>query len=218
MIHKQVVPIRCIAPLVVAGIGAAISAVAKGVGSYIGNKQKQAAQSKLDAAYQAQEDALNAQINTSVLDRADTRAALRRVREYNDEQARKYQTNAIKGGASDEAKVAIANKLNKNYASAISDIVGADERRKDYLRGQLRNTQFRRAGQQYQFDSDTSYIDNMVGAIGTSANQIASAYMAGAGETTPSVSESVGSTVAPETVLHAQQGLNRGVKPPVLNI
>lgn len=109
-----------------------LSSIAGGVTSAIvANQQAKKAQAQQDLAQAQLQDWHDSIQNTNILDRADTQAMLNAYRDAQEEQMRKYQTNAIKGGASEEAKVAYAQAANKGYADAISKIAASGQQRKD---------------------------------------------------------------------------------------
>ena len=114
-------------------IGAAVSIGSSLIASSQANKaakQQQAANAQAWSEYQKwYED----QIGTNILDKADTLSMLKRYRDWQEENAKKFQNSAIKGGASEEAKVAYAQQANKGYADAISRIAGMAQQYKDRL-------------------------------------------------------------------------------------
>ncbi len=114
-------------------IGAAVSIASSIAGSAMANKAQKQKASAYDQAWGEYEDWYEGQMNASILDRADTLSMLKRYRDWQEEEAKKYQTNAIKGGASEEAKIAYAQKANKGYADAISRIAAMGQQYKDRL-------------------------------------------------------------------------------------
>ena len=118
-----------IAPL----IGGLVSLGSSIAGAAMGNKASKQKASAYDQAWGEYEDWYEGQMNTSILDRADTLSMLKRYRDWQEENAKKYQTNAIKGGASEEAKIAYAQEANKGYADAISRIAAMGQQYKDRL-------------------------------------------------------------------------------------
>lgn len=116
-------------------IGALISGVANVAGGIasgiVANKQAAKAQAEQAKSEQMLKDWYDTKVNTNILDRADTLSMLKQYRDAMDEQNKKYQTNAIKGGASEEAKVAYAQAQNKGYADAISKIAAQGQAQKD---------------------------------------------------------------------------------------
>jgi len=103
-------------------IGGLISLGNSIAGAAMGNKASKEQAQAYDDAWANYEDWYEGQMNTNILDRADTLSMLKRYRDWQEENAKKYQTNAIKGGASEEAKIAYAQEANKGYADAISRI------------------------------------------------------------------------------------------------
>ena len=118
-----------IAPL----IGGLVSLGSSIAGAAMGNKAAKEQSQAYDDAWADYEDWYEGQMNTSILDRADTLSMLKRYRDWQEEDAKKYQTNAIKGGASEEAKIAYAQEANKGYADAISRIAAMGQQYKDRL-------------------------------------------------------------------------------------
>ena len=136
-----------------AWIGAAINAGTKAVGgltkivggaigALIANKQARKAQEELSRGQRYLEDWNNAVMATDILDRADTRSMLAAYRESIADQNRKYTDNAIKGGATEEGRVAYNTAANKGYADAISKISAQGQAIKDnvsqaYMQGKM---------------------------------------------------------------------------------
>lgn len=157
-------------------IGSGINLVANGIGSYYANKQKKEA----EAAYKAEQNKLlsdiNQDINSNYLDRADSRNALRKLTDSNTETLRQLNTGAIRGGATDEAKVAMASQLNKRTADVVGDIAAIGEQHKDSLKQQKRNLLANMALHQYQQASDTSGWQTLLSNIGNAASSIGTAF------------------------------------------
>ena len=168
----DVPPVHAIGLLGAVGVGAGINIVANAVGNIIGNRQKKRAQrqymKELEASNMKYNTDLQAEIGANYLDRADSRAAVKRVMDYNTEQAKRYDTNGIRRGVSDEAKVAMAGEQSKALGDVVSQISAQGAQYKTQLREQLRNAQHA----QEKEKAGT----NMMGAIGQSAGQIVSAY------------------------------------------
>lgn len=157
-------------------IGAGLNIAASAIGSAIANKRKREAEQKYQAGINEQIDELNNEINGNFLDRADARNAVRKVTDANTETLRQLNTDAIRGGATDEAKVAMASKLNKQTADVVGDLAAIGEQRKDVLKGQKRNLKLGLLQHQYAQDADTSGIDTIVQGVGAAANAIGSAW------------------------------------------
>jgi hypothetical protein len=123
------------------------------------------------------------------------------VTDANTETLRQLNTDAIRGGATDEAKVAMASKLNKQTADVVGDLAAIGEQRKDALRGQKRNLKLGLLQHQYAQDADTSGIDSIVQGVGAAANAIGSAW--GTKNDTPTDTTAADTTSANTTAAKA---------------
>lgn len=104
---------------------AAISVASSIAGGISANKKQRKADQILSDRERNLKEWYNSEMNMPYLDRADSRAMLKRIRDYNEDELKAMNTNAVKSGATDEAKVAAANKLNKNYSQTLAQIAGA---------------------------------------------------------------------------------------------
>lgn len=150
-------------------LGLASSAASGIIGSIMAAKQQQKVNNAIADRERKLDAWRDAQMSTNYLDRADSREMLRRVAQYNDEQMKAMNTNAVKGGASEEAKVAAANQLNRTYADAIGSIASAGQRHRDMVDSQYRsgiegldNLKL----QQLMNDNSASTVANAIGQMG----------------------------------------------------
>lgn len=157
-------------------LGAAISAVANGIGSAVANKRKREAEEKYAQQQNEMIDDISREINSNYLDRADSRNAIRKVTDANTEAMRQLNTNAIRGGATDEAKVAMASQLNKRTADVVGDITAIGEQHKDSLRRDKRSLLANKALHEYQTGSDVSGINTLLAGVGSAAQAIGNAW------------------------------------------
>ena len=157
-------------------IGAGLNIVASGIGSAIANKRKREAEQAYQSAMDKEIATLESEINANPLDRAEAQNAIRKMTEANAETLRQLNTEAIRGGATDEAKVAMANNLTKNTANLVGDLAAMGEQRKDRLKEQQRGLRMGMMQHQYARDADTSGMETIVNAVGQSANAIGSAW------------------------------------------
>lgn len=157
-------------------IGTGINVVANAIGGFIANKRKKEAQEAYDAKIKAEQEFLDKEINANYLDRADARNAIRKVTDANTETMRQLNTDAIRGGATDEAKVAMASKLNKSTAEVIGNLAAVGEQHKDKLRDQRRSLSLSAANEIYQRDSDVSGMTTVLSNIGTAAQNLGTAF------------------------------------------
>lgn len=182
-------PIPFLIPLITTGINVAANAI----GSHIANKRRRNAEDEYNSAMQQQIDSLDEQIEGDYLNSAEAQNALRKMTDSNTETLRQLNTGAIRGGATDEAKVAMASQLNKRTADLTGDLATIGEQKKERLRAEKRNIQNQMAQHKYQVNSDTSGIDNILGSIGTAAQSLGAAY---AGGTNATVSDGVAAAKA----------------------
>ena len=114
----------------VGGLVSLAGGIASGV---LGNQQAAKAREELDKSQAMMDRWYKDEMSANILDRADTLSMLKRYREAQEEQSRKYANNAIKGGASEEARVAYAQAANKGYADAVSQIAAQGQAHKDQV-------------------------------------------------------------------------------------
>lgn len=162
----------------VPAIIAAVSAAAQGIGAAVGNSKKKKALRALDRSYGERIEETEAEMNSNFLDRADSQDALRKITNSNEEALRQLNTEAIRGGATDEAKVAMASNLTKRTADAVGELSALGAQYKDKLRAHRDNLKAERAAQTFAADSDVSGIDAIVQGIGQVANAFGTAYAA----------------------------------------
>ena len=180
-------------------IAAAISAVASGIGTAVANKRKREAEEKYAQQQQGLINDIDNEINSNYLDRADSRNAIRKVTESNKEALRQLNTDAIRSGATDEAKVAMASQLNKRTADVVGDIAAIGEQHKDSLRRDRRSLLAGKALHEYEVGSDTSGMDRVIQGVGSAANAIGAGIDGkGTADTTTSTPEATPNNTIPE--------------------
>ena len=138
-------------------IGAGISALSSIAGGVSANKRRKKADQILEDRRRRLDEWYQSEMNQPYLDRADSRAMLKRIRDYNEDELKALNTNAIKSGATDEAKVAAAGKLNKNYSQVVAQIAGLGDQHKDE-------------------SGKISGMQNMVSGVGDAFGQLAMLY------------------------------------------
>ena len=196
-------------------IAAAISAVASGIGTAVANKRKREAEEKYAQQQQGLINDINDELNSNYLDRADSRNAIRKVTESNKEALRQLNTDAIRSGATDEAKVAMASQLNKRTADVVGDIAAIGEQHKDSLRRDRRSLLAGKALHEYQVGSDVSGMDRVIQGVGSAANAIGAGIDGkGTADTTTSTPEATTSNTLSEVspqVASAVSGAKKAV-------
>ncbi len=156
-------------------IGAGISVASNAIGSAIANRRKRRAEEEYQKAMGQQMAQLDDEINSNYLDSAEAQNALRKQTNANTETLRQLNTSAIRGGATDEAKVAMASKLNQSTADLVGDLAVVGEQKKDLLRQQKRELELANIDHQYALDSDTSGIDTLTSSISSAAGSLGTA-------------------------------------------
>ena len=162
-------------------IGGIASAASGIFGAAAANRRRRQAERELEKQKKKLAEWRDAEMGTNYLDRTDSRAALRRVFEHNKEAQKAANTNAVKSGMTDEAKVAQAAKLNENYADVVSQIAGAGARHKDRVQQQYMDETRNLDYLKIQNLMDTSGVDNMVQGITGAAAGLAGALGGGTG-------------------------------------
>lgn len=175
------------APLLIPAIASAAgSALSSIFGAFGANRRRREAERRMAALKKKRQQQLddwkNRELNQSVIDKADSQAALARVRDYNEEALKAVNTNMARKGGTDEAKVAAAQKLNKNYASAVSQIAAQGAQHKSAVNNQY----MRLAGDLDKYDqlainnlTDTSGTQNFITNVANAAGQVASLFTDG---------------------------------------
>lgn len=161
-------------------VGAVASAASGIAGSVAANKRRRKAEQELEKQKKSLQEWRDAEMGNNYLDRADSRAAMRRVFENNKEAQKAANTDAIKSGMTDEAKVAQAAKLNENYADVVSQIAAAGAQHKDRVQQQYMGEKRNLDNLKIQNLMDSSGADNMVQGITGAAAGLGTA-LAGVG-------------------------------------
>lgn len=157
-------------------IGGGLNVLANAIGTAVANKRKREAQEALDKQYEQQIGEINTEIGTNYLDRADSRQALRKVTDANTEALRQLNTSAIRGGATDEAKVAMASKLTQQTADVVGDLSAMGEQHKDKLKAQKRELILGNAQRKYAERSDVSGMESVLQSFGAAAQSLGNAW------------------------------------------
>lgn len=157
-------------------IGTGFNVAANAIGSWLANKRKREAEQQYAQEVNAIKQDLDRDINSSYLDRADARNAIRRTVDAQTEAMRQLNTDAIRGGATDEAKVAMASKLNQATADVVGNLSAAGEQHKDRLRDQKRQIEAAQAQHNYALASDMSGWDTLLQNVGQASQSLGTAW------------------------------------------
>lgn len=167
-------------PLLIAGIVSAAGSIGSSIwGSISGNKKRRKAENKMRDKKSRLDNWRRDQLNQSFLDRSDSQAALRQVKEYNKEAIDNLNSNAIKRGVSDQAKVSMAGKLNKNYSNVVSQLAGLSSQHKDRVNSQWLSSTANLDNLEIQNLMDNSGTQNMINGISNAGMQLAQLYAMG---------------------------------------
>lgn len=160
------------------------------------NKKKKEAQDAYEEGINKEIGEIDKEIATNYLDRADSRNAIRQVTDATEESMRQLNTDAIRSGATDEAKVAMASKLNKNIANTVGNLAAVGEQHKDNLRNQRRSLRLGLLNNTYNTNSDTSGITTMLQGISNAASTIGAAATTKGTTTADTLTDSVAPSAA----------------------
>lgn len=160
------------------------------------NKKKKETQDAYEEGINKEIGEIDKEIATNYLDRADSRNAIRQVTDATEESMRQLNTDAIRSGATDEAKVAMASKLNKNIANTVGNLAAVGEQHKDNLRNQRRSLRLGLLNNTYNTNSDTSGITTMLQGISNAASTIGAAATTKGTTTADTLTDSVAPSAA----------------------
>ena len=122
--------------------------------------------------------------NTDYLDTEAARSTLALLRRQNRRAQEAMNNNAVKSGASDEAKVAAAARQNENYANAVSRIAGMGTQYKQRLKENYQNRMDSLDNALYNIQMGKAQATgDMIGGITNAVGGLISAY--GMGKSTP---------------------------------
>lgn len=169
-------PTLCFLPLIAAGIAAAASIASTAAA----NKRLRKADEKIQSKQDRLDNWYKSEMATNALDRADAQAALRKVRENMREAMKSAETDSIKRGMTDEAKVAQAARLNRGYADVVSQIAASGQQHKDRVQQQYMSAMNGIDDMRISNLMDTSGAQAMGNAISSAGGALATG-LSGAG-------------------------------------
>lgn len=158
-------------------VAAGVSALTSIFGGISANKKRREAEKQLNERQKKLDAWYTSETATPYLDRADSRAMLKRIRDYNADELRALDTNAIKSGATDEAKVAAAGRLNRNYSQTVAQIAGLGEQHKDQVRREYMARRDSLDEERYRAKlGEGDGVQTMVGNLGNAFGGLAAIY------------------------------------------
>lgn len=115
-------------------IGSAVGALGSLFSGISARNQARKAEKQLEQRKAELQSEYAQEKNTDYLDTETARSTLALLRRQNKRAQEALNNNAVKSGASDEAKVAAAARQNENYANAVSQIAGMGTQYKQRLK------------------------------------------------------------------------------------
>lgn len=194
-------------PLLVPAIIAGVSAIAGGISSASAAKKAKKAERQLQQRRDDAERRYLHEFNTDFLDTETAKSTLSSLRKGNQKQLDAANNDAVKQGTSEEAKVALAGKLNEGYSDAAARLAGFGTQYKQ----QLTDSHLRRldsldnALYNSQLNKSTA-MGGITDAIGGLANAGMSAF--GAGAFSKSGAQQVPNMNAPSMAINSSIPLN----------
>ncbi len=164
-------------PITIAAlINGAVQVGASGIGSLIGNLNRKKAEDLMESRKQELKDLHDKEMSSDFLDRADSQSVLRQVRHNQKEQQEALGNDAIKTGATEQAKVAAAAKANEQYASTVAQLAGIGSQHKDNVQQRYLQSTQGLDNLKIQNLMDTSGIDKTLQNLASTGNSIMQLY------------------------------------------
>lgn len=145
-------------------------------GAIQGNYNRKKAEEMIDEQFQEAEDYRNREMAQDYLQRADSQALLRQVDRNNQEYLDSLENDAIRSGATAEAKVAAARKTQEAYADVAANLAAQGQQRKDAIDANWQQQKLQRDNMKIANLTDTTAIQNMVTGMGAAANAMGNIY------------------------------------------
>lgn len=162
--------------MIVPTIMAVGSGLASIYGAIQGNINRKKAEELYDKQFQEAKEYRDREMAADPLQRADSQAILRRVEQNNQEYLDAMENDAIRSGATAEAKVAAAQKAQRNYADVVAELAAQGQQRKDAIDANFQQQKLQRDNMKIANLTDTSAIQNMVQGMGAAASALGSIY------------------------------------------
>lgn len=162
--------------MVIPTIMAIGSGLASIYGAIQGNINRKEAEELYDKQFREAEEYRNREMAADPLQRADSQAILRRVEQNNQEYLDAMENDAIRSGATAEAKVAAARKAQDAYADVAAELAAQGQQRKDAIDANWQQQKVARENMKIANLTDTSAIQNMVTGMGAAASAMGSIY------------------------------------------
>lgn len=156
-------------------VGAGISGIGSIVSGIRTNNQAKKTTNLINEQIEENDRWYAQESNTDYLDTAEARSALSTIREQNKQATDALQNNVVSSNMSDEAKIAQASALNKNYSNAVSSLAGYGTQRQDQLTNTYnsRNDAYNNALFNIQMNkaNAASALGDVAGSVGSTIMQ-----------------------------------------------
>lgn len=152
------------------------SGLASIYGAIQGNINRKKAEELYEQQFQEAKEYRDREMVADPLQRADSQAILRKVEQNNQEYLDAMENDAIREGATAEAKVAAAQKAQENYADVVAELAAQGQQRKDAIDANWQQQKAQRDNMKIANLTDTSAIQNMVTGMGAAASAMGSIY------------------------------------------
>lgn len=167
-------------PLLIPLIAAGVSAVGSLAGGLSASSKQRKANADLERRRNEARLRFQQESNTDYLDTATARSAINVLRKQGDRQLDRLNTDAVRRGASDEAKVAAASRINENQADAISRLAGFGTQYQQQIKDRYYQDVERLDDAMYNAKlSEAQTTAGMIDAIGGAANSLLGAFATG---------------------------------------
>ena len=201
-------------------IGSAVGALGSlfsGIGAW---KQARKAEKQIHERKDALTTEYAQDKNTDYLDTEAARSTLALLRRQNRRAQEAMNNNAVKSGASDEAKVAAAARQNENYANAVSRIAGMGTQYKQRLKENYQNRMDSLDNALYNIQMGKAQATgDMIGGITNAVGGLISAYGMGKNSSsTPNTAARAAKLAEPATVRNTLSQTVGAATPPAVNL
>lgn len=174
----KVTPHYCIAPLLIAGIAAAVSAVSSGISASKGAKANRKNQRILDERNRENENMYLSEYYRGALENEGSKAYLKRLEQIMEERDNAADNSAVASGATQENRLAAKQANNKVISDAIAGLIEKEDNRKQAVQDRYFNNKAAiESGQMAQNSAVANNWAQLGAGISSAAGSLASAYL-----------------------------------------
>lgn len=174
----KVTPHYCIAPLLIAGIAAAISAAASGISASKGAKANRKNQRILDERNRENENMYLLEYYRGALENEGSKAYLKRLEQMMEKRDKAADNSAVASGATQENRLAAKQANNEVISDAIAGLIEKEDNRKQAVQDRYFNNKAAiQSGQMAQNSAVANNWAQLGAGISSAAGSLASAYL-----------------------------------------